>query len=93
MLIWSGFKSLAKLCQRISQQSPLVVNYHFDSSKEDKQKKNLSEQAHLWEERAIEVKDFINKYGWCARNKTFTSFIKLNGTLEKEEEFQGLIQK
>jgi hypothetical protein len=87
VLIWSGFKSLAKLCQRISQQSPLVVNYHCDSSKEDKSKKFMSEQAQLWEERAIEVKDFINKYGWCAKNKTFTSFIKLTVTLEKEEEY------
>jgi hypothetical protein len=36
VLIWSGFKSVGKLCQRISQQSPLVVNYQFDSNKEDK---------------------------------------------------------
>ena len=34
----------------------------------------------------MEVKDFINKYGWCPKNKTYTSFIKFKDLSGKEEE-------
>jgi len=45
------------------------MNFSYDpTKKEDMQVRFLMEQSQLWEERSIEVKDFINKYGWCKRN-------------------------
>lgn len=41
VLIWAGFKNLAKLCQRVASHSPQVVNYVYDDSKEDKHRKFL----------------------------------------------------
>jgi hypothetical protein len=49
------------------------------------------EQSQLWEERAIEVKDFITKYGWCSKNKTYTAFIKLNEKCGQAEEYYQLL--
>ena len=41
VLIWASFKALSKLCQRIYSHSPYVVNYHYDSVKDEKHKKFL----------------------------------------------------
>lgn len=54
------------------------------------------EQSQLWEERSIEVKDFITKYAWCKKNMTYVSFIKVNTASGKEEEYEkllGILQK
>ena len=49
------------------------------------------DQSQLWEERAIEVKDFITKFGWCPKNKTYTAFIKINEKNVKSEEYYQLL--
>jgi hypothetical protein len=42
--------------------------------------------------RSIEVKEFINKYGWCKKNQTYVAFIKTNESPAKEEEYDKLLQ-
>lgn len=91
VLIWAGFRSLAKLCQRIASHSPQIINYQYDASKDEKQKKFLVEQSQLWEEKAIEVKDFIMKYGWCPKNKTYTAYIKVNQNSGKSDEYYQML--
>lgn len=55
--------------------------------------KILLEQSLLWEERAIEIKDFIYKYAWCPKNGSFTDFIKFRDCNGKEEEFYENLRK
>lgn len=49
------------------------------------------EQSQLWEVRAIEIKDFITKYAWCPKNKTYTAFIKINDKNNRDEEYYKLL--
>ena len=50
------------------------------------------EQSQIWEMRSIEVKEFINKYGWCKRNQTYVAFIKTNVSPARQEEYDKLLQ-
>jgi len=61
VLIWAGLKSLAKLCERIDSNSHYIANYK-KSEKEDFNMRYIKNASQEWEEKSIEIKDFIQKY-------------------------------
>ncbi|CDW74616.1 glucoamylase [Stylonychia lemnae] len=91
VLISTSFKSLSQLCSKIAKRSQSVMNFSYENHDEEKHDRYLMEQSQIWEIRSIEVKEFVNKYGWCKKNQTYTSFIQVKQIPGKEEEQDKLL--